>query len=191
MLKENPSIFRINYQWNGELDQIEDFEYVASLAYACKNIVFVIEEVSLFCNPSYVPRPLAKIVSIGRHRNLSLYCTSQTPKQINTLIRSQSSEIISFSQTEPAHIEWCRAVMGDKADIINSLKPFQALKWTPEKTTIFDKHWRPLDKQGKTVLASLQNSQSEGSLDTPDSNPNSNDPSETNSMEIENGPSGD
>lgn len=171
VLKENPSIFRINYQWDGKLDQIEDFEFVASAAYACRNIVFVIEEVSLFCNPAYVPRPLAKIISIGRHRDLSLYCTSQTPKQINTLIRSQSSEIISFSQTEPAHIDWCREVMGPDADIISTLKPYECVKWTPNDCIVLDKNFEPLDKRDKSVLASSQNSEREGVPESPPINP--------------------
>jgi hypothetical protein len=128
-LAGNPAIFRVVYQWQTDVTQEEDFDRVCEAVYACRNVVFVVEEVAVFCNPNLIPIPLRKIVALGRHRSLSLYCTSQTPPQIHNLIRSQAHQIVSFNQTEPGHVSWCRAVMGEAADYLPGLRPHHSVSW--------------------------------------------------------------
>lgn len=141
----------------------------------------MVEEISLYCSPSHIPRPLAKIISLGRHKGLSFYCTSQTPKQINILIRSQASEIISFAQTEPAHIDWCRQVMGADADKLNQLQRYHCLQWTPEQSIIRDANFNPLDKRTMPVLESQKIPEREASINPVNPNPIDAFPPETNS----------
>jgi len=143
-LKKNKASFRIVYSWNGEIDPELDFDLVCKAVNACKQMTLVIEEVSLYCSPSRIPTTLSKIVGQGRHSNLGIICTSQTPKQINPFLRSQAGRIISFSQTEPGHIEWCKAVMGAEAEKLPKLKPFECLDWSPELCIVRDRNFDPV-----------------------------------------------
>lgn len=148
-LASNPPVFRVAYTWDGEsVDQEEDFDRVCRAVYLCRNLVFAVEEVSEFCSPSFLPRPLRRIVALGRHPGISFYCTSQVPSQVHSLIRSQASRIISFTQIEPVHLAWCRAVMGEWANALPELPRHHAVDWTPLKSCYRDASWTPVDLDG-------------------------------------------
>lgn len=152
LLLSNPAIFRVAYSWPTDTDQEEDFERVCEAAYACRNIVLVVEEVATFSNANYLPHALRKIVALGRHRALGMFCTSQTPPQVHNLIRSQAHQIISFNQTEPGHIAWCRAVIGPQADHLPYLKPHFSVCWDRGRGVSFrDPDWRAVDSRTATT----------------------------------------
>jgi len=151
-LAGNPPIYHFVHSWDGVLAPTDHFDFVTRAILSCRETVLVVEEIGLYVNPHMLPNPLAMLVGQGRHRGLGLICTSQTPKQVNPFIRSQASRIVSFNQTEPAHIDWCGAVMGECAELLPSLPPYHALDWTPGGWQLRGPLWEPLDPSALPAL---------------------------------------
>lgn len=128
-LSSRSAILRLNYVWDGRLDRERDFEFVCQAVYEAGNVVFAVDEIDLFCSGVFVPRHLDRIVSLGRHRNIKLYCATRRPKEIPPLIRAQAGTVISFRQTEPLDLEWCKQVMGDDAENLPTLRQFEPFVW--------------------------------------------------------------
>lgn len=129
VLAQDPPMFRIAYSWNGLAAREVDFERVCEAVYCSHGMTFAVEEVDQFSAPTYLPRHLDMLVSLGRHRDLSVWVASRRPKEIHALIRSQANRVVSFSQTEPADLEWSRQVVGDLAGRLPSLKKFEHVTW--------------------------------------------------------------
>ena len=130
ILLSNPPIFRIAFTWDGTAGHELDFDRVCRAVYACRSLVFCVDEIDQFVSPMFIPRQLDKIVSLGRHRELSLWVATRRPKEIHPLIRSQVNQVVTFTQTEKADVDWMRQVMGDQALQAHELAPYQALTWT-------------------------------------------------------------
>ncbi len=128
-LAADKPIFRYAYSWDGTADREIDFERVCRAVYCCHRLTFAIEEVDQFCSPSFLPKHLDMIVSLGRHRDLSVWVASRRPKEIHPLIRSQANTVISFAQTEPADLEWSAQVMGSMVEKLPRLKKFRSVTW--------------------------------------------------------------
>ena len=129
LLIANPAVFRVAYSWDGVAEHEVDFDRVCNAVYACRGLTFAVDEVDLFTSPTFIPRPLDKVISLGRHRGISLWVASRRPKEIHSLIRSQANRVMSFAQTEPADLEWCRQVMGSQADELPGLGQYKSLTW--------------------------------------------------------------
>jgi len=128
-LSSNPAIFRVAYSWDGIAPHELDFDRVCRAVYACRRMTFAVDEIDLFTSPSFLPRSLDKVVSLGRHRELSIWVATRRPKEVHPLIRSQANRVLSFAQTEPADLDWSRQVMGDMADSLPSLKQYESRCW--------------------------------------------------------------
>jgi hypothetical protein len=146
-LARSPRFFHVAYSWHGDVTREEDFERVCDAVMACRSLVFAVDEVDLYCSPTYLPRGLDMAVSIGRHQGISVWCATRRPKEVHPLIRSQSSRITSFAQTEPGDLEWCRAVMGDMTEQLPKLPRYKAVEWSDDAEPIPD----PLDNPQKAV----------------------------------------
>lgn len=133
LLARDPAILRVAYSWDGTAARELDFERVCRAVYCCTRLTFAVEEVDQYCAPTWLPTYLDQIVSLGRHRDLSLWVASRRPKEIHPLIRSQANRVTSFCQTEDADLQWCRQVIGDLADRLPSLKLYESVTW--EDTT--------------------------------------------------------
>lgn len=91
---ENSKKFELIFQFNPENENSEsEFNELLRLCYYFSNIQIVIEEVQLYSSPHYLPKWLKNCLLIGRHRNLSVLCTSQRPGEVNKTILSQCSHI--------------------------------------------------------------------------------------------------
>ena len=121
-LKENKPFFRLSYRGvNDGSDMETDFDFCCRAVLACRDINFAVEEIGLHSNSWKMPNSLQSIVSAGRHRGISFYCTSQRASNVHPLIRALSTSIISFKQTEPRDLQWLEEVMGEE----NALKVSQ------------------------------------------------------------------
>lgn len=142
-IADNHPLFRLAYRGEEEEESLEsDFDFCCRAILCSRNVVFAVEEVDLFSSPHSLPLPLEKIISIGRHRDLSCFVASRRAPAIHPLIRSQAARIISFTQTEPRDLDWCREVMGSEAEKLPGLRQFHFLEWRddlpplkPEKTS--------------------------------------------------------
>jgi len=132
LLLSNPPIFRVAFTWDGVAEPDVDFDRVCRAVYACQNLVFAVEEVDQFTSPSFIPRDLRKIVSLGRHRELSVWVASRRPKEIHPLIRSQCNMVVTFTQHEQADIDWLRQAIGDQALTAKDLPWHESITWTDQ-----------------------------------------------------------
>ena len=128
-LSKSHKVFSIAYNGKEQRPRAEDFDLFCRAAYACTSIAVAVDEIDLHINSQWMPESLDNLVSLGRHRDISLYCATRRPKEIHPLIRSQAHQVISYQQTEPADLEWCRAVMGDKAEGLPTLGLHEAIVW--------------------------------------------------------------
>lgn len=128
--------FSILYQpLGGDLN--EHFEAVTSLALAYgKNgpgLIYAVDEVDKFCSASFVPKSLKDLINYGRHRKISMICTSRRPAQVARELTSQCAEIRCFRTTEPRDIRYFADIMGDTAaNKLPTLGEYQYLKWTDD-----------------------------------------------------------
>lgn len=129
LLAKDPPIFRVAFSWNGVAEREIDFARVCEAVYCSRSLVFAVDEIDTFCAPTYTPRHLDMIVSLGRHRGISFWGATRRPKEIPALIRAQANEVISYTQTEPADLDWCRQVMGERADELPGLGKYKAFEW--------------------------------------------------------------
>jgi hypothetical protein len=128
--------FRIMYQpFTGELEH--HFEAVTALALAYgKNgpgIIYAVDEIDKFCTASFVPPAMKDLINYGRHRKVSMICTSRRPAQVARELTSQCSEIRCFRTTEPRDIRYFSDIMGDTAaQKLPALGEYQYLRWTDD-----------------------------------------------------------
>lgn len=110
-----------------QLVEEEDALAAMRVAYDVPNCLVVVEETSFYCSPSYLPPELAKFVRYGRHREISQIYVSRRPAEIHRDLTAQSDLIVSFTQHEPADVEYLRKVMGPEADRLPALPKYAIL----------------------------------------------------------------
>ncbi len=136
ILIQNKPIFQIAYRsLEEDVTQEEDFERCCKAVMACRNLTFAVEEVDLFCKSWKMPLPFEHMISIGRHREISVIAVSRRPASIHPLIRSQASTVITFRQTEPRDIDWLEQVIGDAATKVPKLRQYESLIWEDNPAT--------------------------------------------------------
>lgn len=70
----------------------------------------------------------------GRHRRCRLFACSQRPASIAADLRANVARAVIFNVTEPADVEWCRAVIGGDRDLAAriaqlELARYEAIDW--------------------------------------------------------------
>jgi hypothetical protein len=130
--------FRILYQpLSGNLE--EHFESVTFLALAFgqhgPGLIYAVDEIDRFCSASFVPPSMKELINYGRHRKISMICTSRRPAQVARELTSQCSEIRCFRTTEPRDIRYFEDIMGQAAQQLPSLEQYTYLRWTDDGKT--------------------------------------------------------
>lgn len=100
-------------------------EVFFELCNSLNDVTIGIEELAYYVNANYAPEGLRKIVRFGRHARISLFATTQRPRDIPPIVRAQITKLISFRQHEPRDIDWIRDVIGEQAHELISLKKFE------------------------------------------------------------------
>lgn len=131
LLLKNGAYFRVRYRDIRAGGFQADFERCCRAIECANSLVFAVEEIEQFSSPHYLPRELERIVALGRHRELSLFCTTRRPPSLHPLIRSQAHQVISFRQHEPRDVTWLREFCGEEASKqVTQLKNFKYIRWT-------------------------------------------------------------
>jgi DNA helicase HerA-like ATPase len=105
------------------------------LAEHCGGLTVVLEEADLVARPMVEPEFFRQVVARGRHREISIVSTSQRPAQVSRLLTSQAAEVYCFRTHEPADVRHLRSILGDVADQLPELEPFEYVHWTPTACT--------------------------------------------------------
>ncbi len=132
-LKTYQRDFKICYQ---PVQPQKDFEAVCDIVFECGDVTFLVEEIDTFASAQKIDENFANIIQRGRHRDITLIGVSQRPFGIPRLITSQAKTIYSFIHREPADLDYLRSFIGDEAEKIKDLKPYEFLKWDNGKSSI-------------------------------------------------------
>lgn len=103
----------------------EHCEKLMRLIYEIPNTLFVIEETSMYCSPTYLPEDLSRLIQYGRHREISLMFISRRPAELNRNLTAQADLVVTFQQQEPRDVQYLRGILGKEADQIVGLQPYQ------------------------------------------------------------------
>ncbi len=79
------------------------------MAWELPDSLVVVEEASMICRASYLPRELARLVRYGRHRNISQLYIARRPSELPRDLTAQSDLIVTLQQTEPVDVKYLRA----------------------------------------------------------------------------------
>ncbi len=134
--RENKSEFRLVYQFDPESGVNEaEFNQALRVLYYRGDCQIVIEEVQNFSTTHALPHWLRQCFLTGRHRNISLQMTTQRPGELNKTLLSQCRHAFFGQLFEKNDIEYCRAVLGQRAYELASLKPREFLYFSPGQPT--------------------------------------------------------
>lgn len=115
----NPNPFRFGCY------ALPDVALMGSIGYLVGNCAFVIEECGYaFRKGESIPEWLAEGIFLGRHQSYSMVFTAQRAISIPIELRSQTNRFISFRQTEPADVKWCREKLGEFAEDLPTLPKY-------------------------------------------------------------------
>lgn len=117
---------------------------VATIAYAAGDVDLAVDEIGFLCkNGSILPdckgdEPmLYKVVFFGRHRNVRLIATTQSPPNMALAYRSMSDEFRIFQTTEPAHLKYLSERIGERAaSLLPTLPKYAFVVWRADGQVI-------------------------------------------------------
>ena len=99
------------------------FGKLASLLFTNTDMQFwlVIDETQFFSDRSNIDVGLANLVSHGSHKGLNMIFIIREAHEIHKYLRSQSDNIISFRQDEPADLDWCEKLLENARETLPRL----------------------------------------------------------------------
>jgi len=111
-----------------------EIEQICELVYTLGNCCFLVEEIECYCSAQQISDTFAKIVQLGRHKNITLIGISQRPYGINRLLTSQAKEIYIFNTNEPRDREYLRTLLGQEIEPkLDALKQYEYVHWQDGK----------------------------------------------------------
>jgi len=140
----NKKKFKIICQFNYQ----EDYEKVFSIVWLLKDIILIVDELSLYCSCFELSETLRNIFQRGTKRNIRTIWNTQRPANISRNISSQTEFIISFRLSEIHDLRYFYTNR-DKALKLQSLRQGEYILLRGEKTSlenIFYKFHFLLDK---------------------------------------------
>ncbi len=93
--------FRLAVVTNSEADALK----VLELAWTLPSSLVVVEEVDQIAHPGYSPPELRQLIQRGRHRRISVVCSTQRPAATPVQLRSQADVLAAFRLTTPQDVE--------------------------------------------------------------------------------------
>lgn len=134
--RNNISDFELIYQFDPESDDaVIEFDQAMRLAYYLGNLQIVIEEVQEFSGPHNLPKWLRNCLLKGRHRNISVLCTTQRPGELNKTILSQSRHIFCGNLIEGNDLRYISSFLGQNSESLTTLPPRQFIYFSPKGIT--------------------------------------------------------
>lgn len=121
------SRFRLVYK---PVDPLKDLPRICELAFTCRDLVCVIDEIQLFFRGASCPIELTKLITGGRHAGVELIGVTQAPKKLGELLRSQAEVWDIFALREPDHAKYVaeRCVGVDVSQIL-ALRKYEYLHY--------------------------------------------------------------
>lgn len=94
-------------------DSDEDSLAYLALAWSLPSSLVVVEEVDTIASPSFSPKELRHLIQRGRHRRISVVCSTQRPAATPVQLRSQADLLAAFRLTTPLDQEAVKFAIGE------------------------------------------------------------------------------
>lgn len=82
-----------------------DVEYLFRLAWVARECCVVLEEADQWVSSTSMSADLSRLISLGRHRKISLIAIARVVPEVPIQLRRQFTEFYSFRQSEPRDLE--------------------------------------------------------------------------------------
>jgi hypothetical protein len=89
----------------------EIFDAVCLDVWRRGNLIFAVDEVSLFCSKWDMPEPLNRLISMGGNRNIAIWITTQRVAQVHNNILANCQYHFIFRTYLPNDVEWYSKVV--------------------------------------------------------------------------------
>jgi hypothetical protein len=123
----------------------ESFNKFCLIVFSLSNLTVIIEEIERYATVHFMPEGLKRIIDIGRHRGIGLYCTCRRAKRIHGDINFNADHIIVFAQHRPQDKYYLREWIGEKAMQIDNLAPFHFLHYDNDYGKTVERKAVPLE----------------------------------------------
>ena len=104
-----------------------DFEDVCEAVWSVGNLLFVVEEVDRFCDPSSIGDAFYNVVNYGRHADtgpIDFLAVSRTPAAVHRSLTRAAYEVYCFTIGEPRDVDYLRKWVSEAfADGLRDLPP--------------------------------------------------------------------
>jgi hypothetical protein len=94
--------------WN---NRFKEFDRVCNDVWAKGNVIFAIDEVSVFCNKYEMPEGLNRLISMGGNRNIAVWVTTQRVAQVHNNILANCQYHFIYRTYLPQDLEWYSKVV--------------------------------------------------------------------------------
>ncbi len=108
------------------------FDLACQLAYASRNCVFLVEELSNFTTASYAPPLWRRMCNSGRHEGVHVIGCSQFPAQIDKSFLSNATLMHVGFLAKESHRKSVAECMDIKTDQIKALPDLHFMEWHRE-----------------------------------------------------------
>jgi len=116
----------------------EAFEEFLKEAYKLNNFVLIIEEVERYAYSHHIPVTLKKFIDTGRHKGVGVYVTMRRPARTHKDILSNADHIFAFHQHLTIDINYLKEWIGEKAERLKSISPYNFLHYDDRAGTIIE-----------------------------------------------------
>ncbi len=113
-----------------------EFEALCLMVQYLYNVYFVIDEIDMYTSANKCPSVFKNLVMRGRHREISIICTTRRHTETSRHLTAQADMIISFRQQEPNDIKYLSQFFGEKADLLPTLPPYHYIKYENGNVTV-------------------------------------------------------
>jgi len=117
---------------------LREFEALCLMIQHTYNSYFVIDEIDMYTSANKCPPVFKNLVMRGRHRAISIICTTRRHTETSRHLTAQADIIISFQQQEPNDIRYLSQFFGEKAGLLPTLKPYHYIKYENGSITMED-----------------------------------------------------
>jgi hypothetical protein len=101
-------VFKLNV--GNKKQMMQYFDDICKLVWFFKNICLVVEECDTFCTPQLMPEWWTHLLRRGRHHNISLIQSTQTPCDLNKMVIKQSDHKFFGMFSERNDLDYCAKV---------------------------------------------------------------------------------
>ncbi|OHB60898.1 MAG: hypothetical protein A2167_05515 [Planctomycetes bacterium RBG_13_46_10] len=120
--------FRLIYR---PLNEVTEFPLICGLVWKCQDLVFVAEEIDLFCKPNGTPDEVRTILKRGRHRDIRFIGVTQRPYGIDRSVTAMGTEFFIFKTDEPRDVDYLAERFGSQIrEQLKVLEQYQYIQLT-------------------------------------------------------------